>query len=148
MDELCPSISLLFIITSERRCIMEEFEPNYKNMVFYGVAWFIACILLVLALLNTIEFFRTIMDWIASGITDHNKLLEFGWNKTAITEGLFFVGGIFAVGMAVWLEYYFRKGEKVGKLAQRVARVFITEILIIIIMITGRLVIAWIAARG
>ena len=34
---------------------MEEHEPNWKNMVFYGVAWFIACLLLVIALLNTFE---------------------------------------------------------------------------------------------
>ena len=34
---------------------MEEHEPNWKNMVFYGVAWFIACLLLVLALINTVR---------------------------------------------------------------------------------------------
>jgi hypothetical protein len=118
-----------------------EHEPDWKNMVFYGVAWFIACLLLVLALLNTIEFVRTILDWIASGISDSSKLLEFGWSKTAITEGMFFVGGIFAVGLAVWFEYYFRKGEKVGKLFQRVFKVLLIEIIVIIVTIAGRLAI-------
>jgi hypothetical protein len=119
----------------------QEHEPNWKNMVFYGVAWFIACILLVLALLNTIELLRTILDWITSSITEVQKAREFGWTATAITEGMFFVGGISAVGLAVWFEYYFRKGEKIGKLVARVTRVFIIEILVLILTLVGRVAI-------
>jgi hypothetical protein len=119
----------------------QEHEPNWKNMVFYGVAWFIACLLLVLALLNTIEFFRTILDLITANIKDVGKARDFGWTVTAIVEGMFFVGGIIAVGLAVWLEYFFRKGEKVGKLASRVTRVFIVEVLVIILTLVCRVVI-------
>ncbi len=118
-----------------------EHEPNWKNMVFYGVAWFIACVLLVLALLNTIEFVRIILDWITSSIKEVQKARDFGWTVTAITEGMFFVGGITAVGLAVWFEYYFRKGEKIGKLVSRVTRVFIVEVLVIILALVGRVAI-------
>jgi uncharacterized membrane protein len=120
---------------------MEESEPNWKNMVFYGVAWFIACLLLVLALLNSFELVRTILDWITASIKDIGKQRDFGWTVSAITEGMLFVGGVLAVGLAVWLEYFFRKGEKVGKLFQRVARVLITELVIIVVTIAARVAI-------
>jgi hypothetical protein len=120
---------------------MEEHEPNWKNMVFYGVAWFIACLLLVLALLNTFEFVRTILDWITASISDVGKARDFGWTVTTITLGMFFVGGCITVGLAVWLEYYFRKGEKVGKLFQRVLKVFVIEILVIVLTIAARVAI-------
>lgn len=119
----------------------QEQEPNWKNMVFYGVAWFIACLLLVVALFTTFDLVRTILDWITSTITNVQKARDFGWTVTAITEGTLFVGGVIAVGLAVWLEYYFRKGEKVGKLFQRVVRVFVTEIIVIIVTLAGNVAI-------
>ncbi len=116
---------------------MEEHEPNWKNMVFYGVAWFIACILLILALLSTIEAVNTILVRIAANITDYAKELEFGRTKTTIIEAMYFIGGIAAVGLAVWFEYYFRKGERVGKLFQRVAKTLVIEIVIIVLASAG-----------
>lgn len=110
----------------------QEHEPNWKNMVFYGVAWFIACGLLVLAMLSTIEFVNSILARVAENITDLVKQLNFGRTRTAISEGMYFVGGISAVGLAVWFEYYFRKGEKVGKLFSRVAKILLIEVLIIV----------------
>ena len=120
---------------------MEEHEPNWKNMVFYGVAWFIACLLLVLALINSFELISTVLDWIANSISDVGKQREFGWTIQAIKQGMYFIGGCITVGLAVWLEYFFRKGEKVGKLVQRVVRVFVIEILVIVLTIAGRVAI-------
>ncbi len=116
---------------------MEEHEPNWKNMVFYGVAWFISCGLLVLALVSTIEFVNSVMGRIASTITDLAKQSDFGRTSTSISEGMYFIGGVAAVGLAVWLEYYFRKGEKVGKLFSRVGRTFLIEIVIIVLANVG-----------
>jgi len=120
---------------------MEEHEPNWKNMVFYGVAWFIACLLLVLALINSFELISTLLNWITDSISDVGQQREFGWTVAAITQGMYFIGGCITVGLAVWLEYFFRKGEKVGKLAQRVVRVFVIEILVIVSTIAGRVAI-------
>jgi hypothetical protein len=119
---------------------MEEQEPNWKNMVFYGVAWFIACVLLVLALLNTFELVRDILNWITASL-DVQKARDFGWTVSAITQGMLFVGGCLAVGMAVGLEYYFRLGEKKGQLYQRVFRVMAIEISVIVVTIVARLLI-------
>jgi uncharacterized membrane protein len=120
---------------------MEEHEPNWKNMVFYGVAWFIACLLLVIAMINSFELISTVLDWITNGISDVGKQRQFGWTIQAIKQGMYFIGGCITVGLAVWLEYYFRKGEKVGKLVQRVVRVFVIEILVIVLTIAGRVAI-------
>jgi hypothetical protein len=120
---------------------MEEHEPNWKNMVFYGVAWFIACLLLVIAMINSFELISTVLDWITNSISDVGKAREFGWTVTAITEIMYFIGGCITVGLAVWLEYFFRRGEKVGKLVQRVVRVFVVEILVIVLTIAGRIAI-------
>lgn len=120
---------------------MEEQEPNWKNMVFYGVAWFIACLLLVFALLLTFQFVETILDWISTTISDVGKQREFGWTISAITQGMYFLGGCITVGLAVWLEYYFRKGEKVGKLFQRVVKTFVIEIIVVVVTLAGRLAI-------
>jgi hypothetical protein len=120
---------------------MEEQEPNWKNMVFYGVAWLISCLLLILALINSFELISTLLDWIASGISDVGKQREFGWTVAAITQGMYFIGGCVTVGLAVWLEYFFRKGEKVGKLAQRVVKVLVIEIVVIVLTIAGRIAI-------
>jgi hypothetical protein len=119
---------------------MEEQEPNWKNMVFYGVAWFIACVLLVLALLNTFELVRDILNWITASL-DVQKARDFGWTVSAITQGMLFVGGCLAVGLAVGLEYYFRLGEKKGQLFQRVFKVMVIEISVIIVSIVARLLI-------
>jgi hypothetical protein len=119
---------------------MEEQEPNWKNMVFYGVAWFIACVLLVLALLNTFELVRDILNWITASL-DVQKARDFGWTVSAITQGMLFVGGCLAVGMAVGLEYYFRLGEKKGQLYQRVFRVMAIEIIVIVVTIVARVLI-------
>jgi hypothetical protein len=119
---------------------MEEQEPNWKNMVFYGVAWFIACVLLVLALLNTFELVRDILNWITASL-DVQKARDFGWTVSAITQGMLFVGGCLAVGLAVGLEYYFRLGEKKGQLFQRVFRVMVIEISVVIVTIVARLLI-------
>jgi len=119
---------------------MEEQEPNWKNMVFYGVAWFIACVLLVLAMLNTFELVRDILNWITASL-DVQKARDFGWTVSAITQGMLFVGGCLAVGMAVGLEYYFRLGEKKGQLFQRVFRVMAIEISVIVVTIVARLLI-------
>ena len=110
----------------------QEHEPDWKNMVFYGVAWFIACGLLVLAMLSTIEFVNTGLTRIAQTITDLSKQSGFERTHTAISEGMYFIGGISAVGLAVWFEYYFRKGEKVGKLFSRVAKTLLIEVVIVV----------------
>jgi hypothetical protein len=113
-------------------------ELNCKNMVFCGVAWIIACGLLVLALLYTIELLRIILVWIAASIKDVQRARDFGYTITAITDGVAFICCITTVGLAVWLDYFIRNGVKIGKFAVRVTRVFIVEILYIIITFAGR----------
>jgi uncharacterized membrane protein len=116
-------------------------ELNWKNMVCCGAAWIIACGLLVLALLYTLELVRTILYWITASIQDVQKARDFGYTVTAIIYGFAFISCITTVGLAVWLDYFFRGGVKIGKLASRVIRVFIVEILVIIFTFAGRVAI-------
>jgi hypothetical protein len=73
------------------------------------------------------------------------KQREFGWTVAAITQGMYFIGGCITVGLAVWLEYFFHKGEKVGMLFQRVFKTFIVMIVVIVLTIAGRIAILAIA---
>jgi uncharacterized membrane protein len=116
-------------------------EPNWKNMVGCGIAWIIACSLLVLALLYTLELVRTIMYWITASIQDVQKARDFAYTVTAIIVGVSFISCITSVGLAVWLDYFFRGGVKIGKLASRVTKVFIVEILVIVFTFAGRVAI-------
>jgi hypothetical protein len=120
---------------------MEEQDSSWKNMIIYGVAWFIACVLLILALLNTFELVRDSLSWITAAIDDVGKRQEFEWTVAAITQGMFFVGGCLAVGLAIGFEYYFRLGEKKGLLVKRVATVFVTLIAIIIVSVLVRIIV-------
>lgn len=120
---------------------MEEHESNWKNFVFYGLAWFLSCVLLVIALLFTIEMVEEILNWISMTISDVSKQRDFDWTVAAIKQGMYFISGCITVGLAVWFEYYFRKGEKVGKLFQRGFKVFAIEILVIVVAFVVRVAI-------
>jgi len=119
---------------------MEEQEPNWKNMVFYGVAWFISCVLLIVAMLNTYELVSTILTWISSNL-DVQKARDFSFTVSTITKGMLFIGGCLAVGLAVGLEYYFRLGEKKGQLFKRVFKVMAIEVGVIVLTIVARILI-------
>ena len=59
----------------------------------------------------------------------------FSYGLTAIDEAIFVVLGIIAMGMAVAIEYYFRKGRLKGLLLKRIGIVVGIEIAIIIVSI-------------
>jgi hypothetical protein len=46
-----------------------------------------------------------------------------GFSLEAIDQGLLFIGGIAGVGLAIGLEYYFRKGRDKGELRNRFLKV-------------------------
>ena len=120
---------------------MEEQEPNWKNMVFYGVAWFIACALLILAMLNTFLMVDDILKWIAASINDTGKRLDFELTIATITQGMYFIGGTLSVGLAIGFEYYFRLGDKKGLLFKRVAKVFAILIAVILVSVLVRILV-------
>jgi hypothetical protein len=111
---------------------------NWKVMILGGVSWVIAGLLLVLALLFTNELMQTILEWIAAGIKDVDKARDFGESAACIIDGVALICCIITVGLAVWLDYFFRRGLEIGKLASRVIKVFIVEILVIIFLFAGR----------
>jgi|SRR5450759_1604168 len=59
----------------------------------------------------------------------------FSYGLTAIDEAIFVVLAIIAMGMAVAIEYYFRKGRLKGLLLKRIGIVVGIEIAIIIVSI-------------
>jgi len=109
---------------------METNETHWSGTILYVVAWLICCLLVVLDVLQIREASRDIMtlyqvrqvENAASG-TAGTVRIRTGFSLEAIDQGLLFIGGIAAVGLAIGLEYYFRKGLQQGELRKRVLRV-------------------------
>jgi len=120
---------------------MEEQESSTKNFVFYAIAWFLSCALLIFAMLNTFEMVRDVLKWIATTIDDTGKRVDFELMIGTITQGMFFIGGCLSVGLAIGFEYYFRLGEKKGLLVKRVVKVFAALIGVILVSFLVRVLV-------
>ena len=119
---------------------MEEHESIWKSPIITTITWFIACVLLILAMLNTFVMVQDILKWIAASIDETTRRLDFEITGAGITQGMFFLGGCIAVGLAIGIEYYFRLGEKKGLLFKRVAKVYIILVATIIVTVLVRLI--------
>ena len=120
---------------------MEEHNPTWKSTVLYNVAWFIGCVLLILAFLNVFNMVQDILKWIAASIDVTTDRLNFEYTINAITQGMFFLGGASAVGLAIGIEYYFRLGDKQGKLISRIIKVFGILLTVIVVSVLVRVLV-------
>ncbi len=116
-------------------------ETKEKSHVFqtllYAIAWFISSLLAVVDLLNLRETVLDVLTSIQFGIqqNDLQNAQEFGKTIQAIDQGLLFLGGTVAVALAVFFEYYFRKGEEKGKLVKRIVWVISIEVAIYLVLL-------------
>ena len=110
-------------------------------------AWLVASlgtIADVLYLRGAVTSLMTILDAAHAGVYQRGggigPDLSFGYQLSALDQGLIFVLGLAAVSAVVAIEYYFRKGRPKGLLLSRIGRVFGIEIAIVVISILIKLV--------
>ncbi len=66
--------------------------------------------------------------------------LSFGYQLSALDQGLIFILSLVAVSAVIAIEYYFRKGRPKGLLLPRIGKVFGIEMAIIVVSIIIKLV--------
>lgn len=66
--------------------------------------------------------------------------ITFGFQLSALDQGLIFILSLVAVSAVIAIEYYFRKGRPQGLLFQRIGKVFGIELGIIVVSILINLV--------
>jgi len=59
--------------------------------------------------------------------------LNLGYITEAIDRGILIVGGLAAVGFALYFEYYFRKGREQGLMYKRIGKVFVILLAVLLI---------------
>jgi hypothetical protein len=118
---------------------MEENQPHWSHSILYSLAWLICCLLVIVDILAvreaTLDMLTAIqVQRMASAAEGELNLerIEAGRTMQAIDQGLLFFGGIVAVVLAIAIEYYFRIGQKQGKLLQRIGRVVGIQVAILL----------------
>lgn len=106
---------------------MEQEHPSLPATILYYLAWLICSILVILDILAIREASLDVLTAIQVQQVETSELNEralnqirFGFRIQAIDQGFMFIGGVVAVVLAIGIEYYFRMGQKKGKLVQRV----------------------------
>ncbi len=120
---------------------MEESQSRggWLATLSYFVAWMIASAGTIIDALLIREAILSIMAWykVISTEAFHQQggvgdqlLTSFG--ITAADNFVILILGCAAVGVVIWIEYYFRKGRPKGWLYQRIGKVLAVEVAIII----------------
>jgi hypothetical protein len=120
---------------------MSEPKITWRSTALYAVSWFIASLLVVIDLLGLREALLDIMSLIQSDMPSREAQTQFGFTMQAINNGVLFVGGVVAAGLAVALEYYFRRGETKGNLLRRVLTVVGIEVIIYVVFVLVQVII-------
>ncbi len=109
---------------------MENNEPHWASTILYSLAWLVCCLLLIVDILAIREASLDILtavqaQRVASAPTGEatKQMMDIGGTIQAISQGLLFFGGVAAVVFAIGIEYYFRRGQKIGRLWQRIGGV-------------------------
>jgi len=118
---------------------MDEKVKSFRDTLVYLVGWVLACILAILDLFFVRELLRDVMTWIQVAVekaqTARGELhsQKLGWTIETIDRGMLFLGGITAVALVIWIEYYLRNAEKKGKLFPSLFKVLGIEAAIILV---------------
>jgi hypothetical protein len=119
---------------------MENNQPHWSSSILYSLAWLVCCLLVIVDILVIREASLDILTAIqvqqiaqAPEGQATSVRFELGSIIQAVDQGLLFFGGIVAIVLAIGLEYYFRMGQKQGKLVRRVALVIGIQVAIFVV---------------
>lgn len=121
---------------------MENNEPHWASTILYSLAWLVCCLILIVDILSIREAALDILTAIQVQRIENApegeataERLETGFTTQAIDQGMLFFGGVVAVVFAIGIEYYFRRGQKIGRLWQRIGGVFGVLVAIFIVCV-------------
>jgi hypothetical protein len=127
---------------------MEEDKQNWSATIFYALAWLVCSLLVIIDILAVREASLDVLTAIQVGQIESSEVNEraltqirFGFRIQAIDQGFMFVGGIVAVVLAIGIEYYFRMGQKKGKLLQRVLQVIGLLVAVFVLCVVVRILV-------
>ena len=108
----------------------DEKEPTVFKMIVHYVAWLVASMGIVLDMIFLREAVLSVLRAWQNAVVEAMKgdllanTAKPGFIVQAWDTGIMVVLGVIAVGLAVWTEYWMRKGERQGLLYQRIAYIF------------------------
>lgn len=132
---------------------MEETETRggwLATLILYA-AWLFTAVGAIIDALMVREAVLAILAWIKvikteayhqAGGVGEDILTNFG--VAAVDYAVVFILAIAAVGITIWIEYYFRKGRPKGQLYLRIGKVVAVEIGIIVAAVLVRLFVAYV----
>jgi hypothetical protein len=119
-----------------------EQKTNWPSTILYIFAWLVCSILVLVDVLAIREASLDVMTAIRAGQIassaegEKNKTqIETGFMVSAIDQSFIIVSGIIAVGLAIAIEYYFRKGKSKGKLLQRIGLVLGIQVAVFVVCV-------------
>jgi chromate transport protein ChrA len=121
---------------------MENDQPHWASTILYSLAWLICCLLVIVDILAireaSLDVLTAIQAQRIAAAPEGEAVAEqinIGFAIQALDQGLLFFGGIVAVVIAIGLEYYFRMGQRQGKLLRRISMVVGIQIAIFVICV-------------
>jgi len=109
---------------------MENNEPHWASTILYSLAWLVCCLLVIVDILAIREASLDVLTAIQARRVANapsgeatREMIDIGGTIRALDQGLLFFGGVAAVVFAIGIEYYFRRGQKQGRLWQRIGGV-------------------------
>ncbi len=119
---------------------MESDKGNWSLTILYALAWLICALLVMVDIFMVRQAAVTTFSVIqarrveASATGDKTATqYSAGYQLQAIDEAMLFGGGIVAVVLAIAIEYYFRMGQKLGKLLRRIGIVLGIEVAVAVV---------------
>lgn len=126
---------------------MESSKGNWWKVIVRFISWVAASALAVVDALLLRQALISFLLWNQLRIQDIQRAqglvpekIQSGFTTEAIAQWALFVLGIAAIGLVIWIEYYFRKGALIGKLFQRIGIVLGTEVGIIVLAVVVQMI--------
>jgi hypothetical protein len=117
---------------------MDKSQDSILSTIIYIAAWLFFSAFAIADVLMVREATRDVMTAVQVQATEASDdptetRLNIGYITEAFDRGIIVVGGLVAVGFALYFEYYFRKGREQGLLYKRIGKVFVILLSVLVV---------------
>jgi hypothetical protein len=118
-------------IGAGRETDMQKTDNSAISAIAYVLAWFACSVLLIADVLIVRQAALDVMTAAQQQAIENSPegekavtRINAGFMTEIVDRAIIILGGVAAVGLAIYFEHYFRKGREQGILYQRIGRVF------------------------